>query len=61
MEKVYRKGVIAVVIDNANNFLIANLQSYNEGEWNLIGGGIDGDETPEEAVIREVSEEIGLV
>lgn len=32
----------------------------DRGEWSLVGGGIDDDESPEQAVRREVLEEIGL-
>ena len=27
-------------------------------DWGYVGGGIDGDETPEEAIIREAKEEL---
>lgn len=30
------------------------------GYWDLPGGGREGDETPEDCVLREVAEEIGL-
>jgi 8-oxo-dGTP diphosphatase len=31
------------------------------GWWDLPGGGREGDETPEETVLREIREEVGLV
>lgn len=30
------------------------------GHWGMPGGRADGDETPEQAVVREVKEETGL-
>lgn len=30
------------------------------GHWSLLGGGADGDETPREAIVRELQEEAGL-
>lgn len=35
--------------------------SKSAGMWTLPGGGIDFGESPEEAVVREVNEETGLV
>jgi len=31
------------------------------GQWALPGGGLEGDESPEAAALRELSEEVGLV
>lgn len=44
---------VMVQRDNKPNIL-------NPGKWNLPGGGIDGDETPEETLVRELQEEINL-
>jgi mutator protein MutT len=35
-------------------------QTYGDRRWSVPGGGINRNETPEEAVQREVSEEVGL-
>lgn len=60
MEKIYRQGVLGIIIDDENNFLIVQLNSYGKNEWNFVGGGKDGDETAEENVIREIKEELGI-
>ena len=36
-------------------------QTYGDRRWSVPGGGINRNETPEEAVQREVSEEVGLL
>lgn len=52
-------SVAAVVHDHAGNLL---LQEKASGEgWSLPAGAIEPGETPQEAVIREVAEETGLV
>ena len=35
-------------------------QSADDGNWYLIGGGMDPGEQPADAVVREVLEETGL-
>lgn len=37
------------------------VQSTYEPGWNLPGGGIGKDETPDRAVVRELKEELGLI
>lgn len=51
-EHLYRKGVIVMVIDTNDHFLIVQLQSYQTHEWNFVGGGQEGNETPQETLIR---------
>ncbi|MBB2755144.1 UNVERIFIED_ORG: 8-oxo-dGTP pyrophosphatase MutT (NUDIX family) [Rhizobium aethiopicum] len=52
-------SVAAVIHDDAGNLL---LQKKASGEgWSLPAGAIEPGETPQEAVIREVAEETGLV
>lgn len=55
----YRQGVTAIVVDDANKFLIVQKIKYGDNQWDFPGGGIDEEETPETAVLRELKEELG--
>lgn len=58
--KPYRKAVTSIIVDDQNKFLIVQLHEYSTAEWKFAGGGVNGDETYEEALYREVEEETGL-
>ncbi len=49
-------------ITSGNKVLLAEIE-YPDGRrlWNGIGGVVDPGETPKQAVVREISEETGLV
>ncbi len=51
-------GVTAVVLNAAGQVLLH--KSVDDGNWYLIGGGMDPNEEPAETVIREVAEETGI-
>lgn len=53
----YRERVTALV-HNEGRFLICK-PNKTDNYWTLPGGGIDGNETPEEAGLRECLEEAG--
>jgi len=55
----YRDKSLGIVIDKNKNFLLVQLHSYGKNDWNFPGGGIEDGETPEEALLRELSEELG--
>jgi 8-oxo-dGTP diphosphatase len=54
--------VAAALIDADGRVLIAQRPAGKrlEGLWEFPGGKIDGDERPEDALIRELSEELGI-
>jgi 8-oxo-dGTP pyrophosphatase MutT (NUDIX family) len=51
-------GVAGVVVDGQGRVLLVR-HSYKTG-WALPGGGVDRGEPPEQAVLRELAEEVGL-
>lgn len=57
---MYRKGVSALIINSNNEFLLVNLISFEERYFAIPGGGLEDGETLEDAVYREVQEELGI-
>lgn len=49
---------VTAVIRNGDRFLLARQRDTER--WSLIGGGVEPGETPHEAVVREVREELGV-
>lgn len=63
MDKITKLGV-CVIIQNQNNDFLLHLRDNNTSRWPnnwcLIGGGIEDNESPKQAIIREVKEETGI-
>jgi mutator protein MutT len=55
----YRKSTAAVIVDKKNNILLVQKVGYKENEWEFPGGGVEDGEAEEEAIIRELNEELG--
>ena len=55
----YRRAVTGIIIDSQYNFLIVQNIRYSHKDWKFSGGGIEMDESPEEALLRELEEELG--
>jgi 8-oxo-dGTP diphosphatase len=51
-------AVKVIIKSNSNNILLVN-PIYKKG-WQLPGGGVEPNEEPKEAAVRELTEELGL-
>jgi len=57
---MYRKGISAFIVNEKNEFLIVNLISFEEKYYAIPGGGVEENETLEDAAYREINEELGI-
>lgn len=57
---MYRKGVSALIVNKKDEFLIVNLKSFEDKYFAIPGGGVEDGETLEDAVYREIKEELGI-
>lgn len=57
---MYRKGVSALIINKNQEILLVNLEAFEERFFAIPGGGIEDGETREDAVYREINEELGI-
>lgn len=60
MGNMYRKGVSALIQNEKNEFLLVNLNSFEEKYFAIPGGGAEESENLEDAVYREIEEELGI-
>ena len=59
MTKEYRKCVGMMILNPKKEILVGKRLDHPSGFWQMPQGGIDNYEIPEEAVWREMMEEIG--
>jgi len=57
---MFRKGVSVLIVNKKNEFLLVNLESFEDKYFSILGGGVKQGETLEKAVYREVYEELGI-
>jgi 8-oxo-dGTP diphosphatase len=59
-----KKNAVAIIVNKDNKFLLLKRSDdpkmWMPSKWALVGGAIEKGESPEEAVKREIQEEIGL-
>ena len=56
--EVYRPNVAIVILSQKGDLLWCRRKNHDG--WQFPQGGIDSGESPEEAIIRETKEEVGL-
>jgi len=57
---MFRKGVSALIINQKQEFLLVNLESFEPHFFAIPGGGLENDESLEDASYREIEEEVGI-
>ena len=59
MNNQYRRCVGMMILNSINEILVGRRIDHPSGYWQMPQGGIDENEIPENAVWREMEEEIG--
>lgn len=55
----FRPAVAALVLDEQDRLMVGRRNDSQTPHWQFPQGGMDDGETPEEAVLREIQEELG--
>jgi putative (di)nucleoside polyphosphate hydrolase len=57
----FRPGVGLMILNHDKQVFVGRRVDTRSESWQMPQGGIDGDETPEQAVMRELKEETGII
>src|SRR3989344_2338495 len=60
MKQLFRKGVSALITNKKREFLLVNLEDFKNHFFAIPGGGLEENESTEDAVYREIQEELGI-
>ena len=65
MDFVFMKEIAAIILENDKGEFLLYLRDNKPGipfpdHWDLIGGHVEDGETPEQALVREVKEELDI-
>lgn len=55
-----KRKALLLPINKQNQILMQDRRGYKKPDWGFFGGGIEGEETPTEAVVRESKEELQI-
>jgi putative (di)nucleoside polyphosphate hydrolase len=58
--KDFRKGIGVFLINEKNQLWVGKRIDFKNDYWQMPQGGIDNNESPRQAMIRELSEECGI-
>ena len=58
--KDFRKGIGVFLINTNNQLWVGKRIDFKNDYWQMPQGGIDDNENPRQAMIRELSEEVGI-
>ena len=60
MNGEYRKGVGIFLLNKENKLWVGKRIDFKSNFWQMPQGGIDKNETPRQAMVRELGEEVGI-
>ena len=58
--KRLQRKVRAIVTNKEGKYLLIQPHSYKEHMWTFVGGGVESGETLDQAIRRELKEEVGI-